>query len=431
MSSRRLIWCVLPLLTLGARAQEEVEEPPPPPPPETRSTTEQATQPEPDPATPRERGRRGQGRGRGQGPGGRDKQEFELPEFTPVAAPPLSGLEGKQYFWFCIYPHFVVQFDPATDKIVKRLQLANGMFWNTTLTHDRKRLLVVTDQQRTIEVVDFASASLVGTHSFQEEGYILRVRSVREMPGGRHWLVQTDRVKQEIDRYSFEKSQYLLYDSAEKKTLRKLDKLPEQWGRSARLSADGTHWLTSDRDGNLLFLGARKFEELAKIDLRTPRFFGAGPIRLGSTDLLDGRDPKRALMVFTSTDPVEKRRTNWGTVEIDLENKRIGKVTEWGPSVSSRGLRIAYSKRVGAMMSGRRDDKSHLQLYDLTTGERIAEAYEQFRPRRSLVAIAPDGDKVYIGTAGSDFEVFDADLKRLGDVELDGEIWGRIFVIDA
>lgn len=374
-------------------------------------------------------GRRQKGQGDG-GPLG------DLPEFTPVAAPALQALAGKQYFWFTMYPDFLAQYDPTTDTVTKKVKLQHGMFWNTTLTHDRKRMLVVTDQQRTIEVVDLAAGTVVDTHTFAEDGWILRIRDVRELPGGVFWLVRVDRVKKEVDRYSFEAAQWRLYDSREKKTTKKVAKLPEALER-AQLLPDGATWQGSDDDGNLLLLDGRKLTEVGRIDLRTPRFFGAGSLRLMGTDLLDRRDPDRMRMLFTSTDPVEKTRTSWGVAEIDLRQQRIVDVQEFGPQVSAWGLRIAHRKLVAAAMTwnfgggGDRDNRSRLLMYDLRTGKKIAEAYEEFRPRRSLVAIAPDGDKVYVGTAGSDFEVFDQDLKRLKTVELDGEIAGRIFVVDG
>jgi len=176
-------------------------------------------------------------------------------------------------------------------------------------------------------------------------------------------------------------------------------------------------------------------KEQAKIDLKTPRFFGAGSIRPMGTDLLDRRDPNRALMLFTTTDPVETRRTSWGLCELDLAQKRIVDVQEWGPQQNSWGMRVAPKKRIGAAMTGsfgRSDDnRMRLFLFDLTNGKKIVETTEEFRPRRSLVAISPDADKVYIGVAGSDFEVFDAQLKRLKTVELDGEIVGTIHVVDG
>lgn len=436
--------------------QEVVEEPPPPPPPETEAAGAGARE--------GRRGRRGgqgrtgQGRGgRGQGrPGtseatpaggqgptgqgrtgqgrsgqGRGSRTTDLPEFTPVAAPSLAALDGKQYFWFTMYPNLVVQFDPETDKIVKKVELAGGMFWRSTLSHDRKRLMVVTNQQRSVEVIDLTTGTLIGNHLFQEEGMILRVRSVRECPGGVHWFVQTDRVKKELDRYSFEATEYLLYDSANQKVVRKEKKMPDVMGRSNRLSADGSYWLSTS-GGDIKFLDARSGKELGKIDLSTPRFFGAGPIRLGGTDLLDRRDPNRSLQIFTTTDPVEKRRTNWGLIDIDLKNRKVTSVTEWGPSNSSFGMRVAYKKRIAVAMGRGRSAERLMTTYDLNTGKKITEAYHEFRPRRSLVAISPNADKVYVGVAGSDFEIFDGKtLKRLPPVELEGEIVGTIHVVDG
>jgi hypothetical protein len=99
--------------------------------------------------------------------------------------------------------------------------------------------------------------------------------------------------------------------------------------------------------------------------------------------------------------------------------------------------RIAPKKRIGAVMSGNfgggggSDTKSRLMLFDLRNGQKLRETQEEFRPRRSLVAISPDADKIYIGTAGSDFEIFDAQLQRVRTVELPGEVVGRIHVVDG
>lgn len=422
---------VVGLAAIAAAAVGNAQQPVPPTPVQ-QQPAHQNPQQDPAPASPRgaRAGRRAggpQGRGRR-----RDERPLQLPEFTPVAAPDRDGLAGKQHFWFTMYPNFVAKFDPATDTLVQKIALAGGLFFSTRLSHDRTRLMVVTDQQHSIEVVDLAAGELVARHTFQEDGMILRVRSVIECPGGRHWLVQTDRVKKEIDRYSFEPSEYLLYDSLEQKIVRKLPKLPEALSRRATLSADGTRWL-AQQDGDLLFLDARTFEEQGRIVLSEPRYFGAGPLRLSGTDLYDGRDPRRARMLFTTTDPVEKRRTNWGVVELDLAEQRVLEVTEWGPSKTSWGMRIAYGPRIAATMDrGGRDGERRLVTYDLNTGQQLAEAYHEFRPRRSLVAIAPDASKLYVGVAGSDFEVFDGKtLARLKTVELEGEIVGTIHTIDG
>jgi hypothetical protein len=427
---------------LGFGASVPAQHPVAPVPQATTAPSEQ----DPPPAAAGARNR--SGRGNGQGPGGRDREPVELPEFTPVAAPPVSGLAGKQFFWFTMYPNVVAKFDPTTDTVVQKVPLQHGMFWSTTLTQDRQRLLVVTEQQQTIEVVDLRTGTVTSTHPFREEGFILRIRDVRECPGGLHWLVRTERVKKQIDRYSFEAAQWLVYDTVGQKVTAKPKKLPEPLTRGAQLSADGSQWLHQDDDGNLVFSNGRTGKEEAKIDLRTPRFFGAGAIRLSGTDLLDRRDPARALMLFSSGDPVEKSRTTWGLVELDLASKKVVHVEEWGPNYSVWGLRAAPKKKIGAAMlgnfggggggfggggtsNGGENPKTRLLLFDLQNGKKLVEVLEEFRPRRSLVAISPDADKVYIGTAGSDFEVFDSQLKRLKTVECEGEIVGRIHVVDG
>jgi hypothetical protein len=440
VSCRNASWWLRTAVALVAGAALAAQEPTPPPPTPAPAPAPSTQEPAPTPpAAGQEPRPAGEERGGRRRQGGQNNETFELPEIRPVAAPSLEALQQKQFFWFTMYPNFLVQYDPTSDAVKTKVALERGMFWSTSLTHDRKRMLVVTDQQQSIEVVDLTRGAVIGLHEFREEGFVLRVRDVRECPGGVHWLVRTERVKREIDRYSFEAAQWLLYDSAAKKTLRKLRRLPEALERSAQISADGTQWLAQDDDGNLLFLDARTAKETARIDLRTPRHFGAGAIRLSGNDLLDRRDPNRLRMLFTSTDPVETRRTSWGVVEIDLVQKRIVGVDEWGPSQNSFGLRIAAKKRIGAAMGGgfggggggSGDNRTRLVLWDLNNGQKLAETFEEFRPRRSLVAISPDADKIYIGTAGSDFEVFDAQLKRSKTVELEGEIVGRIHVVDG
>jgi hypothetical protein len=94
----------------------------------------------------------------------------------------------------------------------------------------------------------------------------------------------------------------------------------------------------------------------------------------------------------------------------------------------SRDAKLAVSSNGG--WGGERE--SAIALHDLTTGKKVREFREEFRPRQTLSAIAPDGSKIYVGGAGSDFRVYDATtLKLLKVVEFDGEIQGQVFVVDA
>lgn len=49
-----------------------------------------------------------------------------------------------------------------------------------------------------------------------------------------------------------------------------------------------------------------------------------------------------------------------------------------------------------------------------------------------ITGISPDGSKIYVGGAGSDFQIYDtATMQKIKTVELEGEINGQIFVVDG
>lgn len=340
------------------------------------------------------------------------------------------------HFWFASYPDFMVEFDPVTDAVVKKIKLQNGMSWGVTLLADRQRFAVITDTQRKVEIVDCKQGSVTSVHDFAEEGVIVRVRNITEIPGGTQWYVETDRVKKLVDRYEFQPSQTLLYDIVEKKVVRKLRRMPQILSRGARISPDGQSWHVFDRDGNLQIVDPKTLKETGKIDLATPQFAGQGRLSLRRVDLLFGRDPKKYRMLCSFNDPVQHNRSSWGYVDIDLEQKKITNLVEWGQGPSgfgsflSRDAKLTVSSNGG--FGGGSDRKTKIQLYDLENGTKLREFETEFRPRQSLAGIAPDGSKIYVGGAGSDFQVFDAvTFQLLRVVEFDGEIQGQVHVLDV
>jgi hypothetical protein len=355
------------------------------------------------------------------------------PPQDPVAAAPAVP---AAHFWFAAYPDFMVEFDPVTDTVVKKIQLQNGMSWGVTLLFDRQHFAVITDTQRKVEIVDCKQGAVASVHDFSEEGVIVRVRSISELPGGTQWYVETDRVKKLVDRYEFQPAQTLLYDVGERKIVRKMRRMPQILSRGARISPDGLSWHVFDRDGNLQIVDPKTLKETGKIDLATPQFAGQGRISLRRTDLLFGRDPNKYRMLCSYSDPVQHSRSSWGYVDIDLQQKKITDMVEWGQGPSgfgsylSRDAKLTVSSNGG--WGGGSDRKTTIQLYDLENGKKLREFQTEFRPRQSLAAIAPDGSKVYVGGAGSDFQVFDAvTFQLLRVVEFDGEIQGQVYMLDV
>lgn len=351
------------------------------------------------------------------------------PAATQDAAKPVAA-----HFWFASYPDFLVEFDPATDTVVRKIKLQNGMTWGTQLLFDKKHFAVVTDTQRKVEVVDVEKGEVTAVHDFSEPDVIVRVRSVTECPGGKQWYVQTERLKKLADRYEFEAGQVLLYDVEQKKSVKKLRRMPQILGFGARISPDGQHWHVFDREGNLQVVDPKTLKEVAKVDLATPQFAGQGRISLRRTDLFFGTEPKKYRMLCTFSDAVQHNRSSWGYVDIDLEQNRVTDMVEWGPGPQGWGSYVSRDGKVSVSSSGGfgSQGKTTFQLYDLTNGKKLREFDEELRPRQSLSAIAPDGSKVYVGGAGSDFRVYDAvTMQLLKVVEFDGEIQGQIFVLDV
>ena len=344
----------------------------------------------------------------------------------------------KSCFWFMSYPDFFVKFDPATDQVEKKIKFRHGMPWGATLSYDEQRFFVTTDRQTKIEVLDRAKGEIVDAHDFSENGFIVRLRGITEWPGGAKWFVRVERVKRELDRFSFEQPDILVYDVAGKKIEKRIKRLPKVLGSNPRVSPDGKFWHVQNDDGDLVVIDPATDKEVAKIDLHTPAYGGLGGIRVRGEDLLHGRDPKAAKLLYSMRDPVQKNRTLWGVLDVDFAKNEVVGMTEWGADPGVWGMRLAKNAPVGVASSGgfggggsgTEVRRQRLVTYDMTTGKRLRETYEQFRPRQMLAAIAPDGSKIYVGGAGSDFEVFDAELKKLKTVQFDGEIYGQIHVLD-
>lgn len=346
----------------------------------------------------------------------------------PAAAAPRRGPQ----FYFASYPGSIVQFDPATDEVVRRIPFANGMPWDVSLAFDRRRFFVVTDQQKKVEIVDLDQGAVTAVHEFVEEGYIVRVRSVQEIPGGKEWYVRSDRIKKHVDRYAFEPTRTVRYDVESRKVVETMRRLPEALARGARISPDGRYWHSFSREGDLVVIDPKTLKEVAKVDLSTPLFSGMGRLQIGRTDLFDGKNPKMYRMLCTFHDRVQQGRSVWGYVDIDLEQNRIADTVEWGLGPSGFGTYVAHDGKRAAAQGGGSDRRSRISVHSLEDGKKVGETWLEMRPRQHLAGISPDGQKLYVGGAGSDFEVYDAaTFAKIRTIAFDGEIYGQVYVLDG
>lgn len=344
------------------------------------------------------------------------------------ATGPAGTTDKKLFFWFGLWPNKLVKFDPVTDEIAAEVQLRGALQWNRTLSHDKSQWWVITDKRTKVEVVDVAQCKVVEVHDFEEEGWIIRVNSVREIPGGKRWYVNVDRIERKLDHFVVKADQILLYNVADKKVEKRLDKMPEAIERGARISPDGTQWHVFG--DNLTVVDPETLEQVGEVDLETPLFTGMGEIDLFGDDFFHRSNPAAYRMMYRMRDPVQDKRRVFGVVDIDLEKLEVTDIQEWGPAPDYWGFNLAHDRSVAAAF-GRADDRTKVSLWDLKTGKKLVEVYEDFRPRRWLSGLSPDGQKIYVGGAGNDFVILDRQLQRTKTVLFDGDLYGGITILEG
>lgn len=352
----------------------------------------------------------------------------------------LASAQGvppaKVAFWIRVAPDQVVKFDPETDQVVKTLQNRHGISSSGTLSHSKKELYLVTGQGRYVEVIDLERGETVDEYDFGEDGWIIRVDRIMEVPGNEQWWVRVDRIEKKLDHFVIQKPQWWLYDVREAKVEKREAELPKELRRGASISPDGTHWHVSD-GGDLKVLDPKTLEEVGKIELSKPLYTGLGALRVQGEDLFGGAQPGRVRRLYTMRDPVKTERTLMGAVTLDLENFEVSDLDEWGASPGVWGWRTSAdgSVAVGIKGGGRRGgsnyDDPELVLYtlDLKTGKRVLESRIASRNGLRLAAVSATGDKIYFAGRGHELVVHDAEHAPLKTVELPGELDGSIFVV--
>jgi len=353
---------------------------------------------------------------------------------TPIGA--QEDREGKTWFFIRMWPDQLVKFDPITDSVVQKISTRNGVCHGLQLTHDREHFLMITGQRSKIEVVRVSDMEIVEVHDFSEEGWIHRVSEIRELPGGEKWYVELDRVETKPDRYVIEKSQWRLYNVAEKKTEKKLRELPRAIRRGARLSPDGKKWHVFRND--IAIIDPETMKEEGKIELSKPLWTGLGPISVRGEDFFDNRNPDAYRFMYTMRDPVRENRTLFGLVDIDINERKVTNLTEWGANPSVWRFRLTEDRRLGIATKSSRDRGRQsdgddpittLVTYDMTNGKKVRETRVPTRNGLGLSAISPDGSKIYLTGRGHELVIHGADHQYQKTIELDGETDGRILVV--
>ena len=344
--------------------------------------------------------------------------------------------EGERdYFMLYAMPDLVFKYDIEKDEVVSTVKTRHGVIHDRTMSHDEKELFFVTAKQAHVEVLDIAKMEFIEDHNFERPDWIIRVESVREIPGGTHWYVNVDRIRRKPDRFVIEESEYLHYDRAERETLKNMKELPSAIRRSASISPDGKNWMVS-RNG-ITLINPKTLKKIGHVDLSTPRYTGMGSISLRGDDFFDHKRLPLIRHMYTMRDPVKRNRSLMGLIDINLETFEVVSLEEWGAANSMWRLYYTKDRKLGfgtkrgerrSQVDGQ-DPLTTVVTVDLSNGRIIREARIEHRNGLSFSAISPDGTKLYFSGRGHEFEIYDPEGKHLKTVELEGEIDGRPLLI--
>ncbi|MBI5364738.1 MAG: hypothetical protein HZA53_16300 [Planctomycetes bacterium] len=348
-----------------------------------------------------------------------------------------SAPAEKEYLYFGMYPDQFCKFDPETDAIVAQVKLKHGVSYGTDLMHDHRHVLTTTGQRAWVEIIDLATMQLVDDHCFDEVGYIVRVDDVREQPGGKRWFVRIDKVEKKPDQFVIADSEWLDYDVEEHKVDKRMKELPKAIRNGARISPDGKRWHVFGKD--LTIVDPESLEETGKIELSKPPYAGAGAFSVRGDDFFDGANPDAYRFLYTMRDPVQKNRTLFGVMDLDLKEPKLASYTEWGalPRVGnwiySRDHRTAVASRWGGMGGGGRggqdeyrDPQTTLVSFDLTNGKKLKETVVDVRNGLGLAQTSSDAKKLYLTGRGDEIWVYDADHKFVKKLTMPGDLDGRM-----
>ena len=352
-------------------------------------------------------------------------------------APESAQPSGRTSFWFLMWPDFLVKYDPETDQVVKKIQHRHGVCFGMRLSHDRKSFFDITGQRTFVEVIDVEKMEVVDEHSFEQQGFIIRVARVLEVPGGTHWYVRVDRVEKKLDHYVIQESQWLYYNLEDREVEKRMKELPKPIRRGARISPCGTKWHVFGRD--LTIVDPETLEEEGKIELSKPLYSGMGALSVRGRDLFDGKNAGAYRMLYTMRDPVKKNRTLMGILDLDLDEREVTNRREWGASpgvgrfLFTRDRKVAVGQKRSRERRRQYDGQDpvvNLYSMDLETGRKIKETRVEVRNGLGLTAISPDGQKLYFSGRGHELVIYSADHTYLKTVELEGEIERGLVVLE-
>lgn len=331
------------------------------------------------------------------------------------------------------WPHQVIVFDSAQEKIVDRIELNADVPRILVLSQDKKKLYANTLNDNSIVTIDLGTSRVTDTFSLNSGNRNVRLNGFTPDPGGRYLYGFGTTIIKQIDHYDIEAPKFFVIDLVDKKISRTGDYPKDEsaygYRSSMKVSPDGKY-LYFFRD-NILIFDTTDFKLVKKIDLAKPPAAAMENMTLNMVD--DPNEiPGTVTGFFNSSDPYVHREV-FGIAQIDLTKQTFAftpvgpaEATNLQPLLLTPDHKTGYTVAVHGKQGNRRCE---FWAFDIPSRKFIKK--REFDGRvRFYFGLSADGTKVFIYGAGYQIEVYDAKTFELrSDIDVPGDITTNMVVL--
>ncbi len=339
---------------------------------------------------------------------------------------------SSQLIFFGTWPHHVVVFDSAQEKIVDNIDLKTDVPRTLILSPDRKKIYASTLNDNAIVTIDVATRKVLSSFTLNQGNQNVRLVGLAPDPTGNYLYAIATIISKKMDHYDVDPAKFVVIDLTAKKITRTAAFPPDEgtfgFRTTIKLSPDGKV-LYLFRE-NILAFDTSEFKLLKKIDLAKPQVPDMENL---SVNLLDDPNelPGKITSVFNAADGIIHRRV-FGIGTVDLSNLSF----DFTPIAPAPGtmtpLFLTPDRKTGYTVYITGDPgnrRCEFWAFDIASRKLIRSREFDGRTRFSF-GLSADGTKLLIYGAGYQITVYDATtFEQRNDVDVRGDMTTNFVVL--
>src|SRR5216684_3475764 len=339
---------------------------------------------------------------------------------------------SSQLIFFGTWPHHLVVFDSAQEKIVDNIDLKTDVPRTLILSPDKKKIYASTLNDNAIVTIDVATRKVLSSFTLNQGNQNVRIVGLAPDPTGNYLYAIATIISKKMDHYDVDPAKFVVIDLAAKKITRTAAFPPDEgtfgFRTTIKLSPDGK-LLYLFRE-NILAFDTSEFKLLKKIDLAKPQVPDMENL---SVNLLDDPNelPGKITSVFNAADGIIHRRV-FGIGTINLSNLPFD-FTHIAPAPGTMTpLFLTPDRKTGYTVSITGDPgnrRCEFWAFDIPSRKLIRSREFDGRTRFSF-GLSADGTKLLIYGAGYQITVYDAaTFQQRSDVDVPGDMTTNLVVL--